>query len=336
MSTYRRISYADRVTIENYLELGYSITKIADKLGFHKSSISKELKRHKNCKDTYHSDYAQEKTKKKSSQRRKNKHKLTINPKLRDVIIHLLLSKKWSPDQVSQYLKKQYPNDSSMQISHETIYQYIYVLPKGELKKELQKSLRQERKYRRKQKSSSHKETRGKITGMFSIHERPAEVADRTVPGHWESDLIIGKGKKSAIATLVERTTRYTILVPLPNGRDAFEVRKALTKVVSNIPYYLCKTITHDQGKEMSQHKQFAEETGITVYFADPSSPWQRGTNENTNGLIRQFFPKGTDFNQVATQELKEVQDLLNERPRRAIDYMSPDELYSSYVAIKH
>ena len=197
-----------------------------------------------------------------------------------------------------------YPQDKTMRMSHEAIYQYIYVFPKGEVKKNLIKGLRQERKYRRSKKKNPL-EARGSIQDMLSIHQRPPEIEDRILPGDWESDLIIGYNKQSALLTLVERSTRYTIIIPLPNGRGAQEVREALEQVVIDIPAYLIRSITHDQGKELSQHKLFSNNTGVTVYFADPSSPWQRGTNENTNGLIRQFFPKGTDFSQVSAESVK-------------------------------
>ena len=222
-----------------------------------------------------------------------------------------------------------------MQISHEAIYQYIYVLPRGELKQTLIKALRQEHKYRRTQKPHKTEENRGKIANMLSIEERPAEVADRTVPGHWEGDLILGKYKRSALGTLVERTTRYTILVPLGGQKDALSVRKAYAEAFKSVPDELRRTMTYDQGKEMSQHEQFTIDTGIQVYFAHPGSPWERGTNENTNGLIRQYFPKGTDFTQVSEEEIKKVQRKLNDRPRRALNYYKPDEVFNDFVALK-
>jgi len=169
---------------------------------------------------------------------------------------------------------------------------------------------------------------------MLSIEERPQEVADRIIPGHWESDLIVGKRNQSAVATLVERVTRYTLIIPLPEGRDAHSVRIAISNAVLDIPTHLKRTLTHDQGKELSQHKLLSKETGMIVYFAHPHSPWERGTNENTNGLIRQFFPKGTDFNTVSTEEIQRVQDLLNGRPRQVLDFNTPNEVYSRYVAL--
>ena len=169
---------------------------------------------------------------------------------------------------------------------------------------------------------------------MLSIDERPAEVADRTVPGHWEGDLILGKYKRSALGTLVERTTRYTILVPLGTQKDALSVRESLAKAFKTVPEELKKTLTYDQGKEMSQHEQFTIDTGIQVFFAHPGSPWERGTNENATGLIRQYFPKGTDFTQVSEKEIKEVQRKLNGRPRKALKFYKPDEVFNKLVAL--
>jgi len=222
-----------------------------------------------------------------------------------------------------------------MRISHESIYQYIYVLPRGELKQTLIKALRQEHAYRHKHKISKPSETRGKIADMLSIEERPVEVEDRTVPGHWEGDLILGKNKQSALGTLVERTTRYTILVPLGDKKDAESVREAFAKVFCQLPIELKKSLTYDQGKEMSEHQRFTIDTGIKVYFAHPSSPWERGTNENTNGLIRQYFPKGTDFTNIAVSEIEQVQQLLNDRPRAVLNYLKPDEVINNLVALK-
>ena len=222
-----------------------------------------------------------------------------------------------------------------MRISPETLYQYVYVLPRGSLKQTLIKGLRQERKYRRTRKQAGSKipETRGKIADMLSIEERPTEVIDRIVPGHWEGDLIIGKYKQSAIGTLVERTTRYTIIVPLKE-KDSVSVRKAFAKEIRTLPKELTKTLTYDQGKEMSDHKRFTFSTGMQVYFAHPASPWERGTNENTNGLLRQYFPKGTDFRNITTRELKRVQRSLNGRPRKVLKYATPQEVFNQIVSL--
>jgi IS30 family transposase len=244
------------------------------------------------------------------------------------------LQKHWSPREIVETLKREYPLDMTMRISHEAIYRYIYVLPRGTLKTMLVKGLRQEHAYRRKKKTGDHDEKRGKIADMLSIEERPKEVEDRAVPGHWEGDLIVGKYKRSAIGTLVERTTRYTIIVPLKT-KDAASVREAYAREFQKLPKEITKTLTYDQGKEMSEHKQFTIDTNITVYFAHPGSPWERGTNENTNGLIRQYFPKGTEFDKVSTREIKRVQRELNDRPRAVLHYKKPDEVINRLVALK-
>jgi IS30 family transposase len=210
-----------------------------------------------------------------------------------------------------------------MSVSHETIYQYIYVQAKGELKKELISMLRQHKPKR--QKRGMELEKRGTIPDMISIEQRPAEVADRSVPGHWEGDLIVGKDHKSALGTLVERSTRYLLLVHL-EGKDAESVRKAFAKKLQSMPRDLKRSLTYDRGKEMAQHKQFTVSTKMQVYFCHPHSPWQRGTNENTNGLVRDFFPKGTDFTKVSKQEVSKIQRWINERPRETLNDKTPIE----------
>ncbi len=204
------------------------------------------------------------------------------------------------------------------------------------MKQTLIKALRQEHKYRRAQKKGKQEETRGKIANMLSIEERPAEVADRSVPGHWEGDLILGKYKRSALGTLVERTTRYTLLVPLGTKKDAQTVREEFAKAFQSIPKVLKKTMTYDQGKEMSEHEQFTIDSEIKVYFAHPGSPWERGTNENTNGLIRQYFSKGTDFTEVTEERFREVQAKLNGRPRKALNFYKPDEVINNLLNLLH
>ena len=236
-----------------------------------------------------------------------------------------LKKKKWSPWQIVEELKKDYPLDMTMRISHESIYQYLYCLPRGELKKELMKGLRQERKMRLDRKAIHAR--RGGIQGIISISERHKEVEDRIVPGHWEGDLIMGKGHQSAIGTLVERTTRLTLIVPLKK-KDSLSVALAFAQAFQRIPKHFTKTLTYDRGTEMAQHKLFTKETKIKVYFADPHSPWQRGTNENTNGLIRQYFPKGTDFNTVPLFALRRAEMRLNSRPRKTLDFYTPSERF--------
>jgi IS30 family transposase len=218
----------------------------------------------------------------------------------------------------------------TMRISDEAIYDHVYLLPRGELKRSIIKALRQERKHRRMHRGAKG-ETRGKIAEMLSIEERPAEIESRIVPGHWEGDLVVGKRNQSAVGTLVERTTRHLILVPL-RARDATSVRKAFAKAVRTLPKELKLTLTYDQGKEMAEHMRFTIDTGVKVYFAHPHSPWERGTNENTNGLLRQYFPKGTDFTKVATKDLRAAQRSLNGRPRKTLNWKTPQEAFQELM----
>lgn len=331
MKQFTNLGLKDRKRIEILLAQGENHSEIADKLGFHRSTIKREIERNAKPDETYEADFAEKRLRKRQRRKKLGKRKLDVNPRLRKIVLKKILDS-YSPEQVVERLKKLYPDDKSMKICKETIYQYIYVLCRGELKKTLIKGLRQQRRYRRQRGLRSKTvDLRGKIEDMLSIHERPKEVEDRTVPGHWEGDLILGKEKRSALGTLVERTTRQTRLVRLIQ-KDAVSVRKALTKKVKTFPKLFSKTLTYDQGKEMTEHKQFTIDTNMQVYFADPRSPWQRGTNENTNGLVRQFFPKGTDFNLVSAKEIKKVENLLNNRPRKSLGYFTPNEVYSKLL----
>lgn len=330
---YKRLTNKERESISRGLAQKRSIREIARELGRSTSTISREIKRNRG-KTSYRAFTASQRAKIAAASRKKGKSKLAQQAILQQYVLEKL-KHGWSPKAISERIKKEYAWDMDMQISHEAIYQYIYVLPRGELKQTLIRALRQEHKYRRTQKRGQLEENRGKIANMLSIEERPAEVADRTVPGHWEGDLILGKYKRSALGTLVERTTRYTILVPLGNRKDANSVRVAYAEAFKTVPEELKKTLTYDQGKEMSQHEQFTIDTGIQVFFAHPGSPWERGTNENTNGLIRQYFPKGTDFSQVSIDEIKEVQRRLNDRPRKVLNYDKPYEVFNNLVALK-
>lgn len=330
---YRRLGNKERESISRGLAQNRSIQAIARQIGRAASTIAREIKRNSG-KTGYRAFSASQRSKTTAASRKKGKNKLAKQEALRRYVLEKLTAE-WSPKEISERVKQEYPYDMNMHISHEAIYQYIYVLPRGELKQVLIKALRQEHKYRRTQKMEKTEENRGRISQMLSIEERPAEVADRTVPGHWEGDLILGKYKRSALGTLVERTTRYMLLVPLGNKKDAVSVREGYGKAFKTIPEELKKTLTYDQGKEMSQHVQFTIDTGIQVFFAHPGSPWERGTNENTNGLIRQYFPKGTDFTQVSEEEIKEVQIKLNNRPRAVLNYNKPDEAFNNLVALK-
>lgn len=331
---YVRLTDKDREEISRGLATGMSFATIGGHLGRPTCTISREVGRNGGNRG-YRSHLAGRRARRKAASRKHGRRKLAQNPVLLAEVISGLISR-WSPNQIAKMLKSTYPERQDMHLSPETIYQYIYVLPRGSLKAVLIKGLRQERKYRRKRKivAAKSEETRGKIADMLSIEERPAEVADRTIPGHWEGDLIMGKYKQSAMGTLVERTTRYTIMVPL-KAKDAVSVRKAYVKAIRTLPEELTKTLTYDQGKEMSDHKKFTVATGMQVYFTHPGSPWERGTNENTNGLIRQYFPKGTDFRTISTKEIKRVQRQLNGRPRAVIGYRKPDEVIQQLVALK-
>jgi transposase, IS30 family len=330
---YKRITNEEREEISRSLAKGNSITEISSELGRHRTTIIREINRNSG-KSGYRAFSANKRAQDSAGSRRNGKTRLEKEQRLRIFVLQGL-KQQWSPRAISERLKIEYPSDMEMRISHEAIYQYIYVLPRGELKRTLIQALRQEHAYRHKHKTSKDTETRGKIADMLSIEERPVEVEDRTVPGHWEGDLILGKNKQSALGTFVERTTRYTILVPLRDKKDAETVREAFAKAFCILPVELKKSLTYDQGKEMSEHQRFTIDTGIKVYFAHPSAPWERGTNENTNGWIRQYFPKSTDFMNISTREIEQVQLLLNDRPRAVLNYLKPDEVINDLVALK-
>lgn len=323
---YKQLSHNERERIGLLNAARVDTPEIARRLNRHESTIRRELKR-LGSRTQYSPLRAQHDAKRKRKIPRTEKK--LVNPVLWE-LIQTKLRLKWSPEQIAQYLKQTYAEDA-MHVSHETIYTYLYTLPRGELRKELVAQLRQGARGRQRRKRDT--DMRGVIPNMISIHERPKEVADRCVPGHWESDLIIGKDHASAIGTLVERTTRTTILVPL-KSKDAVSVRKAFAKTVRRLPKEVFKSITHDRGSEMAQHELFTEDTNVQIYFADPQSPWQRGTNENTNGLIRQYFPKGTDFSLISKAELKRVQSELNQRPRETLDWQTPEAMFARLLGI--
>ena len=330
---YRRLSSVEREEVSRGLAQGDGFSAIARRLGRAPSTLSREVGRNSGM-SSYRAFSAGNRACASASSRRSGKRRLTTDDHLRAYVLEKL-KRRWSPEEIVKRMRDEYPDDMTMRISPEAIYQYIYVLPRGELKRTLIKALRQERKYRRKKdRRPSSEETRGKIADMLSIEERPTEVADRIVPGHWEGDLIVGKYKRTALGTLVERTTRKTILVPL-KAKDTESVRSAYARELRVLPLELTKTLTHDQGKEMSKHKQFTIDTGIQVYFAHPGSPWERGTNENTNGLVRQYFPKGTDFSMVSARTIKKVERELNDRPRKSLCWKKPDEVFNQLVALK-
>ena len=330
---YRRLTSAEREEMSRGLAREEPLSAIARRLSRAPSTLSREVARNSG-KSGYRAFSAGRRAHEKASSRKRGKNRLTREDRLRRYVIQKL-RQRWSPREIVKRMCEEYPDDKAMRISHEAIYQYIYVLPRGSLKTTLIKALRQERKYQRTQKRGNVEETRGKIANMLSIKERPQEVADRIVPGHWEGDLILGKHKRTALGTLVERTTRYCLLVPLGKNKDAVSVRKSYARELGTLPREIVKTLTYDQGKEMSEHKQFTIDTGVQVYFAHPGSPWERGTNENTNGLIRQYFPKGTEFDKVTPREIKRVQRELNDRPRAVLHWKKPDEVINQLVALK-
>jgi transposase, IS30 family len=240
------------------------------------------------------------------------------------------LTEWWSPVQIAGRLRVEFPHDPMMWVSHETIYQALYVQGRGELRRELARCLRTGRAMRR---PRGRNENTGQIRDMVMISERPAEAQDRAVPGHWEGDLIIGTDCKSAVGTLVERSSRFVLLLHLPAGRDAHLVEQAMREAIGTLPAELARTITWDQGKEMAYHADFTLATGIPVYFCEPHKPWQRGSNENTNGLLRQYMPKGTDLSVHSADELARIARSLNGRPRKTLGFMTPSEKLAELMA---
>lgn len=324
MKSYKRLNSEERELISILTAFSYTASGIAEILSRSISTITREIRRNSSA-GVYRAFPAHSKARERQRYTHKRKLKIDSDPDLKtDILVKLRLF--WSPKQISNWLKM----ERGKLISNETIYQYIYLLGRGELKKELIPCLRQ-RKPRRKNRKGVH-EKRGTIPNMISIDERPKEVEDRTIPGHWEGDLILGKDHKSAIGTIVERQTRYVLLVHL-KAKDAKSVRKAFAKKLKEIPKSLAKTLTYDRGKEMTEHVEFTIATGIKVFFCDPHSPWQRGTCENTNGLIRNFFPKGTDFGNVDTKKLQWVQEALNERPRQTLGFKTPKDALNKLIS---
>jgi IS30 family transposase len=325
----RYLSHQDREEIAIGIAAGETDAQIARRLGRPRSTISRE--RVRNCprfsdgrlyRRRYRAHSAQRKAEARAG--RPKTAKLLAHPPLRDYVQAKLEGEEhWSPEQIAARLPIEFPHDERMRICHETIYQSIYVQGRGALRRELASCLRTGRALRKPRRSSA--ERRGRIKDMVMISERPAEVADRAVPGHWEGDLIIGENSASAIGTLVERTTRFTVLLHLTDQRAA-TVRNAIEAAITTLPTELRKSLTWDQGRELADHLQLRLATDLDVYFCDPHSPWQRGTNENTNGLLRQYFPKGTDLSVHPPTRLAEVAAGLNGRPRKTLGWQTPFE----------
>jgi IS30 family transposase len=320
-----RLTLAEREEISLGLRRGATLTAIAAELGRAVSTMSREVAANGGRGD-YRAWRAHERA-----------HRRSLRPKPRKLACPRLagqvtrgLKKWWSPVEISRRLRLEHPDDPMMWVSHETIYKTLFVQGRGELRRELARCLRSGRTQRR---PKSRIETRGRIPSMVMISERPAEVEDRAVPGHWEGDLIIGKNAASAVGTLVERSTRYVMLLHLPDGRFPAQVDEAMRRAIRKLPKELFRTITWDQGKEMHRHVDFTVDTGIQIYFCDPRSPWQRGSNENTNGLLRQYMPRGTDLSTHSARDLARIARSLNDRPRATLGFMKPSEKLAEFLA---
>lgn len=327
MARYRRLNLVEREEISRMFARGASLRAIAQQVGRAPSSLSRELARTHASTTTYRAVFAHRQAVRRAHQPR-TPRKLERSPRLREAVFSRL-AQRWSPEQIAKELAIRYPTDRTMQISHEAIYTYVYVLPRGQLKRQVIRYLRQPRATRRPR--SRVRVTTRPIQELISIDERPAEVADRTIPGHWEGDLLVGRRNASALGTLVERTTRFTLLVPL-RAKDAPSVRQAFARELRKLPRQLTQSLTYDQGQEMREHRLFTQATQIQVYFAHPHSPWERGTNENTNGLLRQFFPKGTDFTRLSRRHIKAVQTMFNGRPRKVLNWRNPTDVFTELL----
>ena len=323
--TYRQLQPEDRVTLASLKQQHYSVREIASVLGRSASTVSRELRRNASA-GHYGSATAQHSCQHRREQSRPLR-KLHSDALLFGLVQHLL-GQRWSPEQIALTLARIYPKGHEHRVSHETIYNCIYAQPVGELRKELIACLRHA--HNKRVPRSKGKDRRGQIPDMLSIHLRPPEVEDRQFPGHWEGDLIKGEGNASAVGTLVERTSRLLILVKLPHPKpaSAANVLQAFTDKLNGIAQPMRLSLTYDQGREMAMHKKLTAQTGMAVYFCDPHSPWQRGTNENTNGLVRQYLPKGTDLSGYSQEQLDAIADEINRRPRKGLGVRSPLAVY--------
>ena len=321
------LSLGEREEISRGIVAGLSIRTIAAQLGRAPSTVSREVNRN-GGRRRYRANKADEAAWERAE--RPKTCKLAQNPALARVVAEKLIAW-WAPRQIAGWLKRTYPDDETMQVSHETIYKTLYIQARGALKQELIRHLRRTRAIRRSRHHTQKTSDHGRIVDAVSISERPPEAEDRAVPGHWEGDLFCGSNN-SQIATLVERHTRYVMLVRVPS-KDTKTVIRALIKQAHKLPRELYKSLTWDRGKEMADHKRFSLATDIQVYFCDPQQPWQRGSNENTNGLLRQYFPKGMDISKVHQNRLNAVARQLNERPRETLNFYSPAEKFAECVA---
>ncbi len=321
------LSLAEREDISRGIASDSSMREIARLLKRSASTVSREVARH-GGRPAYRAHDADRRAW--VSALRPKRCLLAGNRRLRDVVASKLMLD-WSPEQISGWLKTRYPNNESMHVSHETIYRSLFIQARGVLKKELMDHLRSKRRMRRSRHASEHGHSRGQIVDALSIRERPAEAEDRAIPGHWEGDLLAG-GKNSYIATLVERHSRFLMLIKVPS-KDTAVVVAALSKRVRKLPTTLRRSLTWDRGLEMAKHKAFTVATDVQVYFCDPQSPWQRGTNENTNLLLRQYFPRGTDLAPITQAQLDQVELRLNQRPRKTLGFQTPASKLQASVA---
>jgi IS30 family transposase len=324
-----RLTLAEREEISRGLAGGLSLRAIAAGMERAPSTVCREVAAN-GGRRAYRALKAERSARRRA--RRPKVAKLAACPRLR-AVVEAQLAKYWSPEEISAWLARAYPDNAEMRVSHETIYMSLFVQGRGALRQELHRCLRSGRALRRPKARTKGGFGQGQITNKVMISERPAEVADRAVPGHWEGDLIYGR-RMTCIGTLVERSTRYVMLFALPNGHTAEAVRVALAKKIRALPTELRRSLTWDQGTEMAEHARFTVDTGVQVYFCDPKSPWQRGSNENTNGLLRQYLPKTTDLSAVTGAELNAIARSLNGRPRQTLGWRSPSEAFNEAVAL--